>query len=91
MMAKTAALSKELTGNSSIDAAKYTITHLLPPFPADAIIQSSPVHDNGYSTGKATRAIMESHSHPEESIQIQATDRNQCMIDSYLELSTAGN
>lgn len=37
MMAKTAALYKELTGDSSIDTAKHTITYLLPPFTADAI------------------------------------------------------
>jgi hypothetical protein len=37
MMAKTAALYKELAGDSSIDAAKHTIAHLLPPFTADAI------------------------------------------------------
>ncbi|TGO07390.1 hypothetical protein BTUL_0284g00050 [Botrytis tulipae] len=56
MISKTMALYKELTGDSSIDAAAHTITHLLPPFTADAIIQ-----DNGCGTGEVTKAIMESH------------------------------
>ncbi|TGO25873.1 hypothetical protein BPAE_0071g00450 [Botrytis paeoniae] len=84
MMAKTAALYKELTGDSSIDAAKHAIARLLPPFTADAII-----HDNGCGTGEVTKAIMESH--PPEGILVQATDRNQYMIDSCLEFATAGN
>jgi hypothetical protein len=37
LMPKTAELYKELTGDSSVDAAKYTIANLLPPFTADDI------------------------------------------------------
>ncbi|TEY85742.1 hypothetical protein BOTCAL_0013g00500 [Botryotinia calthae] len=84
MMAKTAAIYKELTGDSSIDAAKHTITRLLPPFTADAII-----HDNGCGTGEVTKAIMESNS--PEGITIKATDRNQYMIDGCREFANAGN
>ena len=83
MMPKTAELYKELTGDSSVDAAKHTITHLLPPFAAHAII-----HDNGCGTGEVTQAIMTSN--PPEGITIKATDRNQYMIDGCREFATAG-
>ncbi|KAF7920229.1 uncharacterized protein EAE97_011570 [Botrytis byssoidea] len=69
MMSKTAALYQELTGDSSIDTAAHTITHLLPPFTADAII-----HDNGWGTGEDTKAIIESHL--PDGITIKASDRN---------------
>ncbi|TGO34633.1 hypothetical protein BHYA_0189g00040 [Botrytis hyacinthi] len=62
----------------------HTITHLLPPFTADAII-----HDNGRGTDEVTKAIMESN--PPEGIIIKATDRNQYMIDSCREFVIAGN
>ncbi|TGO45978.1 hypothetical protein BCON_0352g00040 [Botryotinia convoluta] len=108
MMAKTAALYKELTGDSSTDAAKHAITHLLSPFTADAISKNisfldiptpkihikrslnlNLVHDNGCITGEVTKAIMEFH--PPDGIIIQATDRNQYMIDSCRDFATAGN
>ncbi|KAF7893368.1 uncharacterized protein EAF02_000906 [Botrytis sinoallii] len=83
MMTNTAAFYKELTGDSSIDAAKHAITHLLPRITADAII-----HDNGCGTGEVTKAIWNPIP---ESILIQATDRNQYMIDGCREFATAGN
>ncbi|KAF7909165.1 hypothetical protein BELL_0400g00030 [Botrytis elliptica] len=82
MMTKTAALYKELTGDSSIHAAAHAITHLLPRITADAII-----HNNGCVTGEVTKAIMESN--PPE--RIEATDRNQYMIYGCREFAIAGN
>ncbi|TGO43750.1 hypothetical protein BOTNAR_1313g00030 [Botryotinia narcissicola] len=46
MITKTAVLYQELTGDSSIDPVKHTISHLLPPFTADAISKNNNFLDN---------------------------------------------
>ncbi|KAF7929255.1 uncharacterized protein EAE98_005174 [Botrytis deweyae] len=86
MMTKTAALYKELTGDSSILAAKHAITHLLSPFTADAISKNSTT--TAVSPAKSQKR---SWNPIPESILIQATDRNQYMIYGCREFAPAGN